>query len=81
MALTPDASQVAHVRDRHPDVAVEHCKFEELDAGKYEGAFGTVINSESLQYMNLEPNFKFFFKSVHTIHKKSNFCSLNTRFF
>ena len=54
VALTPDASQVAHVRAQHPDIVVEHCKFEELDAARYEGAFGTVINSESLQYIDLD---------------------------
>lgn len=50
-ALTPDQHQVAHIAERYPDVRVHRCRFEEYSG---EGPFQTVINSESLQYIDLD---------------------------
>jgi cyclopropane fatty-acyl-phospholipid synthase-like methyltransferase len=54
VALTPDRSQIAHIAKKYTDLTVEDCKFEDLDTERYAGAFDTVINSESLQYIDLD---------------------------
>lgn len=51
--LTPDVSQARHIRARYPNTLIEG-RFEDIDGTKYERHFGTVITSESLQY--LEPD-------------------------
>ena len=48
--LTPDASQVEHIRRTQPGVPVLHCRFEDMPQDGR--VFGTVIHAESLQYMN-----------------------------
>jgi cyclopropane fatty-acyl-phospholipid synthase-like methyltransferase len=53
-ALTPDRLQAAHIARMLPDVPVLRCKFEKLRASDHAGQFGTVINSESLQYLKLD---------------------------
>jgi 2-polyprenyl-3-methyl-5-hydroxy-6-metoxy-1,4-benzoquinol methylase len=53
-ALTPDRLQAAHIAKTLPDVPVLRCKFERLRAADYSRCFGTVINSESLQYLKLD---------------------------
>ena len=50
--LTPDALQVEHIRRAHPGIPVLHCRFEDMPRDGYDGAFGTVIHAESIQYMN-----------------------------
>jgi cyclopropane fatty-acyl-phospholipid synthase-like methyltransferase len=54
VALTPDAWQIAHVREKYPDVEAVHAKFEELPADEHAGRYGTVVTSESLQYLKLD---------------------------
>ena len=55
--LTPDLFQVAHIGRNYPGVPVLHCRFEDMLAGADAAAdrlrqrFGTVIHSESIQYM------------------------------
>ena len=55
--LTPDRFQVAHIGRNYPGVPVLHCRFEDMLAGADAAAdrlrqrFGTVIHSESIQYM------------------------------
>jgi cyclopropane fatty-acyl-phospholipid synthase-like methyltransferase len=53
VALTPDRLQASHVRATQPKVPVIRCKFEALPAEEHRAAFGTVITSESLQYLKL----------------------------
>ena len=53
-ALTPDRLQAAHIARTLPGVPVLRCKFERLRTSEYSRRFGTVINSESLQYLKLE---------------------------
>ena len=50
--LTPDAYQVYHIRRAQPGVPVLHCRFEDMPADGHDGAFGTVIHAESIQYMD-----------------------------
>jgi SAM-dependent methyltransferase len=54
VALTPDAAQITHVREQFPQVESIHAKFEELPAAAHEGRYGTVVTSESLQYLKLD---------------------------
>ncbi len=53
--LTPDRFQVAHIARNQPGIPVLHCRFEDMladDASRrFRGHFGTVIHSESIQYM------------------------------
>lgn len=56
--LTPDRFQVEHIRNTYPGVPVLHCRFEDLAADRcrdgFGAYFGTIIHSESLQYMDPE---------------------------
>jgi 2-polyprenyl-3-methyl-5-hydroxy-6-metoxy-1,4-benzoquinol methylase len=52
-ALTPDRLQVSHVKATLPDVPVIRCKFEDLPPEDHRGEYGTIITSESLQYLKL----------------------------
>lgn len=54
VALSPDRLQVNHIRQKYPQVPVIHSKFEVVAANEYAGTFGTVITSESLQYLKLD---------------------------
>ena len=49
--LTPDITQVEHIRRVYRGVPVLHCRFEDMPADGYAGAFGTVVHAESIQYM------------------------------
>ncbi len=54
VALTPDRTQAEHIRRTLPDLPVIHSKFEDLpDPEQHAGRYGTVITSESLQYLKL----------------------------
>ncbi len=50
--LTPDVLDVEHIRRTHRGVPVIHCRFEDFPSDDHKGAFGTIIHSESIQYMN-----------------------------
>lgn len=52
-ALTPNQAQIDYVRAMYPSVPTFHGKFEQLPVEKYGGGFGTIIMSESFQYMRL----------------------------
>ena len=54
VALTPDRLQAAHVQGTLPGVQVLRTKLERLDAGVHANKYGTVITSESLQYLKLD---------------------------
>ena len=53
--LTPNLLQKRYINQKKPDLIVHNLKFEELDTTD---KFGTIINSESLQYINLDEAFK-----------------------
>ncbi len=50
-ALTPDKNQVKHVNEKYKGTKVLACRFEDIPAEDYRAHFGTVITSESLQYL------------------------------
>ena len=53
--LTPDRFQVEHIGRNYPGIPILHCRFEDMLADeashRIRGHFGTVIHSESIQYM------------------------------
>ncbi len=53
--LTPDRFQVEHIARNHPGIPVLSCRFEDMLAdgtsNRFRARFGTVIHSESIQYM------------------------------
>lgn len=53
-ALTPDRLQAAHVQRVLPDVPVLRTKLERLVPEEHAQKYGTVITSESLQYLKLD---------------------------
>lgn len=53
-ALTPNRTQVRRVRIDHPDVPIIEGKLEAIPLPEHRQAFGTVITSESFQYVNLD---------------------------
>ncbi len=53
MGLTPDTNQARHIRANYPNELLE-CKFEDIEVAGKAGAFGTIITSESLQYLDLK---------------------------
>lgn len=54
MALTPDSVQADTVAENYPSIKLFHCKFEDLPYSNLKEEYGTVITSESLQYLNLD---------------------------
>ena len=54
-SLTPNLLQKRYINQKKPDLTVHNLKFEELQTND---KFGTIINSESLQYINLDEAFK-----------------------
>jgi len=52
IGLTPDAHQVKHLRNNYPNEIVAS-RFEDIHVDTYRDYFGTIITSESLQYLEL----------------------------
>tara|TARA_Y100000590_G_C15624752_1_gene978938 strand:+ start:136 stop:1029 length:894 start_codon:yes stop_codon:yes gene_type:complete len=50
-SLTPDDNQKKYINSKYKDLLVHHMKFEDFNSSD---KFGTVINSESLQYIDLD---------------------------
>jgi SAM-dependent methyltransferase len=53
-ALTPNINQFQYIKSKYPDLVCYHTKFEQF---KTEKKYATIINSESLQYINLNEAF------------------------
>ena len=53
-ALTPDINQKRHIDQKYPKLTCHHTKFEKFDTDQQ---YGTLINSESLQYIKLDKAF------------------------
>ncbi len=51
--LTPDKNQIDYIRVKHKQIPLIHACFQELVPEKYLHRYGTVIFSESLQYIDL----------------------------
>jgi 2-polyprenyl-3-methyl-5-hydroxy-6-metoxy-1,4-benzoquinol methylase len=58
VALTPDVHQIAYIKEKYPAIELIRGRFEDLDAAAHARRFGTIINSESLQYLDLEKSAK-----------------------
>jgi len=54
-ALTPNKNQIRHIRSKYPTITCYQKRFQEFDTDK---KYGTIINSESLQYIPLEKAFE-----------------------
>ncbi len=54
-ALTPNDNQKNYIKIKQPNLTVHHCIFEDLKTTK---KYGTIINSESLQYIALDKAFE-----------------------
>ena len=54
VGLTPDRFQIQYLKEKYPNISLIHSKFEKMDVESYKNYFGTVITSESLQYLNLD---------------------------
>jgi cyclopropane fatty-acyl-phospholipid synthase-like methyltransferase len=53
-ALTPDRNQIHHIQNTYPEIPAIHSKVEKLTVDEHRGRYGTIITSESLQYLRLE---------------------------
>lgn len=53
-ALSPDRNQIAHISEKYKGVKTFECKFEDMPVTGFENTFGTLITSESLQYLQLD---------------------------
>ena len=60
VALSPDRTQVNHIKTKYPQVPVIESRFE--DISPVDNRYGTIITSESLQYLNLEASLPLFEK-------------------
>lgn len=54
VGLTPDRFQIQYISEKYPQAELIHAKFQKLSKDEYQNLFGTVINSESLQYIKLD---------------------------
>lgn len=54
VALTPDATQIAHISRKYPNLKVYATRFEDIPLDENVGKYGTVITSESLQYLDMD---------------------------
>jgi len=52
--LTPNKNQIEHISVKYPQLKRYHCKFEHIVT---DNKYGTIINSESLQYITLDDAF------------------------
>jgi 2-polyprenyl-3-methyl-5-hydroxy-6-metoxy-1,4-benzoquinol methylase len=64
VALTPDNTQIHYISQKYPEIQHYHCKFEDIPVKENINRYGTVITSESLQYLDLD-------KSLPLLHKIS----------
>jgi MPBQ/MSBQ methyltransferase len=53
-ALTPDRLQAIHLAGTQPEVPLLQCKLEAMPVAQHKARFGTVLTSESLQYLKLD---------------------------
>ncbi len=58
-ALTPNKNQKKHINKKYKDLVCHNCKFEDFVTDK---KYNTIVNSESLQYINLDV-------AIHHINK------------
>lgn len=54
VAVTPDKTQIGFVEEKYSQVPLYGCKFEDTPTEENADKYGTIITSESLQYLNLD---------------------------
>jgi cyclopropane fatty-acyl-phospholipid synthase-like methyltransferase len=54
VALSPDRNQINYIKSKYAQVPVTASKFEDIPCEEHENRYGTIITSESLQYLNLD---------------------------
>ena len=54
VALTPDNTQINYISNKYPEIELHHARYEDFPTESNKERFGTIIHSESLQYMNLD---------------------------
>ena len=54
-SLTPNNNQIEFIRNNYSHLVTHHCNYEQFESSK---RFGTIINSESLQYISLNEAFE-----------------------
>ena len=54
-ALTPNENQIRHIKTKYPNITCYQKRFEDFDTNN---VYGTIINSESLQYIPLNKAFE-----------------------
>lgn len=54
VALTPDHTDAEYIKKKYPYIPIIESKFEDMPETSYQEFFGTVVTSESLQYLNLD---------------------------
>lgn len=57
IGLTPDQSQALRIRETQPHLPLFESKFEDLSAPEHASSYGTIICSESFQYIPLDAAF------------------------
>lgn len=54
VALTPDKTQIQFIKEKYKNTPIYGCKFEDTPQTENANRFGTIITSESLQYLDLD---------------------------
>ena len=54
VALTPNRAEARYIKEKYPSVPLIERRFEQMPGGSYQHFFGTIITSESLQYLQLD---------------------------
>lgn len=54
VALTPDRREAEYIKQKYPTIPLIEGKFEAMSERSYQHFFGTVVTSESLQYLKLD---------------------------
>ena len=54
VALTPDKNQARYIREKYANIKLLECRFEDMNTEDCASCFGTIITSESLQYLKLD---------------------------
>lgn len=54
VALSPDKNQIRNIKEKYPQIPVLETRFEDIPIEENMRCYGTVITSESLQYLKLD---------------------------
>ncbi len=54
VALSPDRHQIAHIAENLPGIETYQMRFEDLNADRHAGRYGTIVTAESLQYLEMD---------------------------